>query len=131
MLKNYIVTAWRNLVRSRVYSLIAILGLSIGLALSILIFWGVNDELTYDRSWPDAQFIYRLNATVKMGENQFDTWTETPVPVAALALKNFPAIEKATRFLKAGKPVVTAGNNHFVEKDPVYTEPSFFELFHV
>src|SRR5580658_5868427 len=114
MLKNYIVTAWRNLVRSRVYSLIAILGLSIGLALSILIFWGVNDELNYDRAWPDAAHIYRLNATVRMGENQFDTWTETPIPVAALALRDFPAVEKAARFENAGNPVVTSGNDHFV-----------------
>ena len=131
MLKNYVLTAWRNLVRSRVYSLIAICGLSIGLAVSILLFWGANDELIYDRGWPEGDRIYRLNATVKMGDNAFDTWTNTPVPIAALALRSYPDIEKAARFAKAGKQVATAANRLFVEKNPVYTEPAFFELFHL
>src|SRR5258707_678189 len=98
MIKNYIKTAWRNLLRSRVYSLIAVIGLAIGLSVSILLFWGVNDELVYDTQFADAGSIYRLNARIKMGPNTFDTWTSAPAPIAAVALRNFPSVEQVVRF---------------------------------
>lgn len=130
MIKNYIKTAWRNLLRSRVYSLIAILGLAIGLSVSILLFWGVNDELIYDTQFADAPNIYRLNAKIKMGDNNYDTWTGTPAPIAATALNNFPGVEKAVRY-NTKKQLVTAGENHLIEKNVAYTEPSFFDIFHI
>ncbi len=131
MLKNYIKTAWRNLLRSKIYSIIAILGLAIGLAISILIFWGANDELTYDTAWPDAKNIYKLNATIKLDESHFDTWTNTPAPISLLALKNFPGVEKAVRFKTAYKLLITNGENTIYEKNGAYTEPSFFDIFHI
>ena len=131
MIKNYFKTAWRNLIRNKVFSIIAILGLAIGLAISILIFWGVNDEMTFDKSWSDAKNIYRLNATVKLGENTFDTWTGTPVPVAAYALENLPGVAAAVRYQMANNPLITFGDNHFIEKNAAYTEPAFFEMFHI
>lgn len=130
MIKNYIKTAWRNLLRSRVYSLIAVIGLAIGLSVSILLFWGVNDELVYDTQFADAPDIYRLNAKIKMGDNNYDTWTSAPAPVAAIALSNFPGVEKAVRY-STQKLLVTAGETHLIEKSVAYTEPSFFDVFHI
>lgn len=130
MIKNYIKTAWRNLLRSKVYSLVAILGLAIGLSVSILLFWGVNDELVYDTQFTDAASIYRVNAKIKMGENNYDTWTRVPAPVATTALSNFPSVEQAARYTT--RPLlVTTGEKHIIEKNIAYTERSFFELFHI
>lgn len=131
MLKNYFKTAWRNLFYSKAYSIIAILGLAIGLAVSILIFWGVNDELSYDTSWPDANSIYRINATIKMGENTYDTWTGVPAPLTAAALKTIPGVDKAVRYSSNPQLLVTDGNQHLFEKKSAFTEPSFFNMFHV
>jgi putative ABC transport system permease protein len=131
MLKNYFKTAWRNLLRSKVYSIIAILGLAIGLAISILIFWGANDELSYDTAWPDAKNIYKLNATIKLDDNHFDTWTNTPAPVSVMALKNFPGVQKAVRYNKPYKLLVSFGDNNIYEPGAAYTEPSFFDIFHI
>ncbi|MDN3580803.1 ABC transporter permease [Mucilaginibacter flavus] len=130
MIKNYIKTAWRNLLRSRVYSLIAVFGLAIGLSVSILLFWGVNDELVYDTQFADASSIYRLNAKIKMGDNNYDTWTGVPAPIAATALNNFPGIDKAVRY-SIRKQLVSYGENHIIEKSVAYTEPSFFDIFHI
>lgn len=131
MIKNYFKTAWRNLLHSKVYSIIAIMGLGIGLAISILIFWGVNDELTYDKNWPDAKNIYRLNATIKLDDSHFDTWINTPAPVSATATKNFPGVEKAVRFNKANRLLVASGDSYIYENSAAYTEPSFFDIFHI
>jgi putative ABC transport system permease protein len=130
MIKNYIKTAWRNLLRNKVYSLIAIVGLAIGLSVSILLFWGVNDELVYDTQFTDAPNIYRINAKIKMGDNNYDTWTGTPAPVAATALSNFPGVEQAVRY-SGRQLLVTAGEKHIIEKNIAYTEPAFFDIFHI
>lgn len=130
MIKNYIKTAWRNLIRSKVYSLIAVVGLAIGLSVSILLFWGVNDELIYDTQFADAADIFRLNAKIKMGDNNYDTWIKSPAPIAAAALSNFPSVEKTVRF-NSRKLLITAGEAHFMEKDATYTESSFFDIFHI
>lgn len=130
MIKNYIKTAWRNLLRSKVYSLIAIIGLAIGLAVSTLLFWGVDDELQYDTTWPDAGNIYRLNASVKMGDGNFNTWTDTPAPIAAAAAKSIPGVEEIVRYSKMQR-LITIGDEHVMEKSLAYTEPSFFNMFHI
>jgi len=130
MIKNYIKTAWRNLLRSKAYSLIAVLGLAIGLAVSILLFWGVNDELIYDTQLPDAANIYRINARIKMGDNSYDTWTNMPAPEGPAAIANFPSITQMARFT-GNQVLVHVGGANAMEKDIAYTEPAFFDLFKI
>lgn len=130
MIKNYLRTAWRNLLHNKVYSLIAIIGLAIGIAVSILLFWGVNDELKYDTQLTDAPDIYRLNARVKTGNNSFDTWTSTPAPASAFALKELPAVQQAVR-ITSERALVTSGDKHLYENNVAYTEPSFFDIFNI
>ncbi len=60
MLRNYFITAFRNFLRSRVYSIINIAGLSLGLACAMLIILYVKDEVSYDRFHANANQIYRL-----------------------------------------------------------------------
>ncbi|HVU57292.1 MAG TPA: ABC transporter permease [Puia sp.] len=130
MLKNYFKTAWRNLLHNKVYSLIAVIGLAIGLAVSVLLFWGVNDELTYDTQLADAPDIYKVNARIKMGNDNYETWTSTPAPTGAFALKELPAVREAVR-ISGGRALVTLGDKHLYENDIAYTEPSFFDLFRI
>lgn len=61
MFKNYFKTAFRNFRRNKVYSLINVLGLSIGLACGMLIILYVKDELSYDRFHEKASDIYRIS----------------------------------------------------------------------
>src|SRR6188474_2983526 len=57
---NYVKTAWRNLVRNKVYTTINIAGLSIGLACCMLIILFINDEVSFDRFHENAGNIYRV-----------------------------------------------------------------------
>ena len=70
MLLNYVKVAVRNLINSRVYSLVNIAGLAVGLAASILILLFVRSEVGYDRQWRDAERIHRLNVTFS-----YRTWS--------------------------------------------------------
>jgi putative ABC transport system permease protein len=60
MLRNYLLTAWRNLLHNRVYSLINIAGLSLGLTSVMLIVLYVKDEVSYDRFHRNVENIYRV-----------------------------------------------------------------------
>ena len=60
MFKIYFKTAWRNLIRNKVYSIINVLGLSIGLASVMLILLYSKDELSFDRFHRDSGSIYRI-----------------------------------------------------------------------
>ena len=60
MIRNYFKTALRNLVKSKGYSLINIVGLSIGLTAAILILLYVKDEVSYDRFHNKSPNIYRV-----------------------------------------------------------------------
>jgi len=60
MFKNYFKTAFRNLLRNRVYSFINIVGLSLGLACAMLIILYVKDEVSYDRFQKNANHIYHI-----------------------------------------------------------------------
>src|ERR1700750_1238868 len=62
MFKNYFKTAVRNLTRNKVYSFINIIGLSLGLACSMLIILYVKDEVSYDRFHAGVNRIYRITS---------------------------------------------------------------------
>jgi len=67
MINNYFKIAWRNLVKNRIFSLINIVGLAIGLACFIMIALYVTDELSYDRHFKNADRIYRINSDIRFG----------------------------------------------------------------
>ena len=72
MFQNYFKTALRNLLRNRVYSLINILGLSIGLAAAMLIMLYVKDEVSYDRFHKNFNQIYRVDREIARADGSID-----------------------------------------------------------
>lgn len=132
MLKNYINTAWRNLVNNKVSSIINISGLAIGLACVLLIGMYVSDELGYDRFFKDFKRIYRVNLDGKMGNNQFVVG-HTPPPAGAALLSNFPEIESYTRIMMPGDEIIhyehKGEKNSFTEKSLLAVDSNFLKFF--
>ncbi len=60
MIKNYLKTAWRTLVRNKSYAAINVIGLAIGMAACLLIFVLVNFETSFDNFHPNKERIYRV-----------------------------------------------------------------------
>ncbi|HEV7380770.1 MAG TPA: ABC transporter permease, partial [Dyadobacter sp.] len=67
MFKNYITIAWRNLRKNQFYTFLNIFGLSLGLASCMLITLYIVDELSFDRSFDNADRIYRVNSDIRFG----------------------------------------------------------------
>jgi putative ABC transport system permease protein len=86
MIKNYLKTAWRNLIRNKVYSALNILGLAIGMAVALLIGLWVYDQSSYDRFLPGYQQAYQVKYNYN-NNGKIRTQTEVCIPLAE-ALKN-------------------------------------------
>jgi len=128
MLKNYLLTALRNISRNRVFSAINITGLAIGMACSILILMWVHHELGYDRFHPDHRSISRMAFRIDM----LGSSLEAPLAMAPLAdaLKTgFPEIDDVVRINVPENYNVTVNNEHFSEPGILLADHSFFSFF--
>ena len=129
MLKNYFKTAWRNLVKNKFYSFINIGGLSIGLAVGILILLWVEDELSFDMFHKQARNIYRLENQVGTGSS-IQIWSVTNAPIATRARAELPEVKNAVRISYNGFfTAYSYGDKIFSEKKTFFTDPSFFSIF--
>jgi putative ABC transport system permease protein len=72
MISNYLKTAWRIMLRQKAYSAINIVGLSVGIAATLVIASYITDELSYDKFHHDAADIYRLGFSGSLQGNEFN-----------------------------------------------------------
>ena len=91
MFKNYLKTAWRNLSKSKFYTLINVGGLSVGLALGILLLLWIQNEFSYDRFHQNTSRIYKLENMVGTGSSR-QLWSVTTAPIGVLAKKQIPGV---------------------------------------
>ena len=99
MWKNYIVTAFRNLIRYKGFSIINILGLAIGMAVSILIFLWIQNELSYDKFHEKSDNIYRLVQTQYYSSGPLTT-TCMPGPISDEIREDVPEILNSFMFYR-------------------------------
>lgn len=128
MLKNYFLTAWRIMSRQKAYSAINILGLSLGMAASILIIIYVVDELSYDKFHKDGERIYRVNMAGSMNGNDFNMGF-TPAPMAAALKEEVPEVEEVIRLGMFRTMPIQHGEKTFTEPYMLVADPNFFDFF--
>jgi putative ABC transport system permease protein len=128
MFKNIFKIAFRNLLKDRFYSLLNVLGLSIGIAASLLIMLYVVDELSYDDFHNDADRIYRVGAKGKFGENEVVRMAVTCAPLANGLLKHIPEVESVTR-LASNVIIFNHNEEIFKEVNVFYADSTFFNVF--
>src|SRR5688572_16410338 len=95
MYKNYIRIGLRNLIKNKIYTLINISGLAIGLSSFIIIALYVKNETAYDKFHPNAANIYRINTHVDVNgiSNHFPT---AHYPAAFDMVRDYPEVVNAT-----------------------------------
>ncbi|OGU34789.1 MAG: hypothetical protein A2068_05980 [Ignavibacteria bacterium GWB2_35_6b] len=133
MLKNYFFIALRNILKYRVYSLINIVGLAVGITCTILILLYVTDELSYDKFHTKADRIYRVIEFIEPAERS----SSMPFPAGEALQTDYPNyIESYVRLFNMqattlameyrpenGQPV------HFNEPNIFFADSTFFEVF--
>lgn len=129
MLRNYIKTAWRSLTKSKFYSSINIIGLSVGLAVGVLILLWVHDEKSYDAWHSKGNEIFKVENMVGTGDSK-QIWTSTVAPIAKLAKAELPEVKEYVRLAYNGFfSLYKSGDKVFNEERVVFTDPSLFSLF--
>jgi len=127
MIKNYIKSAFRSLVKNKGFTAINILGLALGLATCLLIVFYVVDELSYDRFNEKADRIYRVNADLKLGDNEVQ-YAGTMPPLAKTLINDYPDIENAVRIKKADINI-KKGKENIIENDVIMADAAVFDVF--
>lgn len=136
MIKNYFKIAWRNLMKSKLFSFINIIGLSAGLTCCMLIAVYLYNELSYDKYHANIDNLYQLETVfVKDGKDQ--RTANTPAPMAAAMKQEFPEIEEMARLMALfaeDKTLLQYKNGNaeiksFYETKGYMADPSFFKLF--
>src|SRR6478752_7424441 len=129
MLKTYLKTAWRNLMKSKAFSFINVIGLAIGLTCFILIAIFVHDELNYDRYVADAKDIYRVNLNVT-GNGDIAVYPNVDFAVGEGMKNAFPEIKDFTR-MSAATDFVQYNNKQFKEDRLAFADANFLQMFSI
>lgn len=111
---NYVIIAWRNILRHRLYSMINIFGLAVGMAACLLIFLFVRYESSYDNWLPGSEDIYRVNYTMNFKAGEDFVGAVIPGITKAIFDQRFPQIEASSRFFNFDA-IMTLGNDTFKE----------------
>ncbi len=132
MIKSYIKIAWRSLKTNRLFSIVNILGLSIGLATTLVLFLFILHERSFDNMYTNKDQIYRvlLNTT----EDDLETWAGVPSALAPELKANIPNIIETGRILHHNfgeSASVKAGDDVFIEDKLFWSDASILDMFNV
>jgi putative ABC transport system permease protein len=132
MILNYIKIAWRNLTKQKLYSLINISGLAVGLAVCMMIMTYVAHEMSYDRFHKNADRIFSPRAQLKIGGNTMNM-EYMSYAAAPIIKQNQPTVEDYMRTLPYFRPVVVSNpsspQEKFSEDKLLFADPGFFNFF--
>jgi putative ABC transport system permease protein len=129
MLKNYIKIALRNLRRNKLYSLLNITGLAIGITCCILILLYVQDELSYDRFHEKADRIYRATTHFVLKDRIMD-FASTAHVQGPMFKETYPEVENFVRFNSYGsRRMIRYEDRSYAEEKFIWVDNSVFDIF--
>ena len=127
MFRNYLKVTFRTLLKSKAFSFINILGLTIGISTCILITLYVLDELSYDRFHANAGRIFRLTELLHL-PREVRPQTVTSPPMGPALLQNFPEVQKIVRLNKSSRQLAY-GDVKFFDTRIWYADSALFQIF--
>lgn len=130
MLRNYFTIAFRNFWKYKGFTAINVIGLTLGIACSILILLWVQDELSTDRFYPQGHQIYRAMFNMQYPDGTISTWSNAPYPLVEVLETKFPEVEHAALVSWNRDQLFSLGDNHYKESG-YFASPDFFKIFSV
>lgn len=132
MWKNYLKIGWRVLKKNRLYTLLNVIGLTMGISGFLMIMLFIQDEVNYDRFYPESESVFRI--TAHWGDYAQGGYATSPPSLAPRMQEDIPEVEAVTRVLKWNDFTIQpgSGNNKdqvFREERVYYVEPNFFDVF--
>ena len=126
MIKNYFKIAFRRLRKNKLYSIVNITGLTVGIASCLLIGLFIINEISYDRFNKNAERIVRM--TMQYGEGGKQKAALTGTKAGPQLKRTFPQVENFVRLIN-GSAVIKKGDVIFDEQRFLYADSSFLSIF--
>lgn len=127
MLKNYFTIGWRNMVRTKAYSVINLSGLSIGMAAAILIGLWITDEVNYNRSFVYHDRLAQVYHNVTFGD-EILTINDVPAPFGEELKNNYADFEEVIITSWPAEHLV-GWNESIISATGLFVEPPFAGMF--
>src|SRR6266850_1527540 len=127
MFTNYFKTAWRNLLRDKLFSVIKIAGLGIGLTVCMLILLYTKDEVSYDQFHENKARTYRIIQAWQFGNNPPQIIGITNSIVGESFVQEIPEIQQYVRV--NGTPVTIEKDRDVFTENPLFVDDNFFSVF--
>jgi putative ABC transport system permease protein len=128
MLKNIWLIALRNFKKDKWYSLLNVLGLTVGMTFSLFLIFYIIDELNYDRYHEKADRICRIVSYIQERDKNTN-WTSTQLPLGPTLKKDFPEVEESVRMRSQERTLFKKGNDGFYETKIYYADSNIFKIF--
>ncbi|MEQ8686099.1 MAG: ABC transporter permease [Imperialibacter sp.] len=129
MLKNYIIIAYRSLLKKVGYSLVNIFGLAVGITVCLLIVIFVQYELSFDNFQKDD--VYRIALKRVYPEREVN-YAFIPHSIGPQLKEDFPEVIQSANLLKAFAPIVVRYNdNYFYEENILFADSTLFEVLEI
>lgn len=129
MLRHFLIISWRNILRNKFYTVILVLGLSIGIASALLLGMYTWHELTYDNFHEKKDRIFLVGVHQKDGDEEGESGSTTP-PTGPALKEFFPEVEATVRLCNWFSDVfVTRGDKKFAEDNIIAADSSVFDVF--
>ncbi len=126
MIKTYLLITFRNMMKNKLFIIINVLGMGMGISYCIVAYFAHQYDATFDAVHKNSATIYRVSA-VREFENKLTRFGYAPLPLREVVEKNFNDVNKSTRYLPS--------QSNFKREDDLfpsnldYVDPEFFELF--
>ena len=128
MIKNYLKTSLRNLLRHKGYSFINILGLTVGIASSIFILLWTTDELSFDRFHANSDRIFSVMINNTFPDGRIETYPATPARLKDVIEREIPEVELAAQYSYEAELLIKRENISYHETG-IYADPALFNIF--
>lgn len=128
MIKNLLLVALRNFKKDKWFSLLNVLGLTIGITFSLFLIFYIVDELSYDKHHKKHERIYRINAHLEEPTRKFDV-ASTQQVLGPTIKNDFPEVEEITRLFNRERTLFKQGENNYYETKLYYADSTVFNVF--
>ncbi len=128
MIKNLLTTAFRHILKNPGYSILNILGLSLGIASALFLIIYVSDEISYDRYHEKADRIYRVSSKITEPDDQF-TWIVAQIPFGPQVAQDYPEVQSFVRFIPMNRALFRYEEKEYNEEDFFYVDSTLFDIF--
>lgn len=127
MLKNYLKTSLRNLLRHKSYTFINVLGLTVGLVTSIFILLRIIDEWSFDRLHSNGDRVFKVMVNNTYPDGKIETYPATPAKLKDVIVEEIPEVELAAQYSFETELLVKHETEAYNEIG-IYADPTLFKI---